>query len=82
MIGMDTIGNQSSGLNYLQIVPMTFDERVQMYMSLDKIELARMLAERDRLDDMIRESIEKPATIGTTSDSSASSITYVNPIKI
>lgn len=34
---------------YLQEVPMTFDEKVKMYMKLSKLELARMLAERDRL---------------------------------
>ena len=34
---------------YCQIVPMTFDEKVKMYMRCTKLELARMLAERDRL---------------------------------
>ena len=34
---------------YSQVVPMTFEERVAMYMKCNKIDLARMLAERDTL---------------------------------
>ena len=36
--------------NYSQVMPMTFEERVAMYMNCDKLDLARMLAERDRRD--------------------------------
>ena len=36
--------------NFLQVVPMTFEEKVKMYMKCSKLELAKMLAERDRLD--------------------------------
>ena len=36
-------------INYCHIVPLTFEERVNMYMKCDKLELAKMLAERDRL---------------------------------
>lgn len=36
--------------NYSQVMPMTFEERVAMYMNCDKLDLARMLAERDRMD--------------------------------
>lgn len=39
-------------VNYLQEIPMTFGERVGMYMKCSKLELAKMLAERDRLDFM------------------------------
>ena len=35
--------------NYCQVVPMTFEERYAMYMRCKKEELAKMLAERDRL---------------------------------
>lgn len=35
--------------SYCQEAPMTFEERVAMYMKCDKIELAKMLAERDTL---------------------------------
>ena len=35
-------------INYVQIVPLTFDERVAMYMKSTKKELARMLAEREK----------------------------------
>lgn len=34
---------------YSQVVPMTFEERVAMYMKCSKLDLARMLAERDTL---------------------------------
>lgn len=44
---LDLNGAQTTG--YLEILPMTFDERVKMYMKLSKEELAKMLAERDRL---------------------------------
>ena len=36
--------------NFLQVAPMTFEEKVRMYMKCSKLELAKMLAERDRLD--------------------------------
>ena len=36
--------------NFLQVTPMTFEEKVRMYMKCSKLELAKMLAERDRLD--------------------------------
>lgn len=35
--------------NYCQEIPMTFGERVDMYMKCSKLELAKMLAERDHL---------------------------------
>lgn len=35
--------------NYCQEIPMTFGERVGMYMKCSKLELAKMLAERDHL---------------------------------
>lgn len=41
--------NDTQTAGYLEILPMTFDERVRMYMKLSKEELAKMLAERDRL---------------------------------
>ena len=41
--------NDAQAAGYLEILPMTFDERVKMYMKLSKEELAKMLAERDRL---------------------------------
>ena len=37
-------------MNFLQMAPMTFEEKVRMYMKCSKLELAKMLAERDRLD--------------------------------
>ena len=39
-----------SGVNYLQIVPLTWEERFKMYMKSTKKELATMLAERDKID--------------------------------
>ena len=35
---------------YLQVVPMTFDEKVKLYMKLTKKELAEMLATRDKYE--------------------------------
>ncbi len=35
---------------YLQVVPMTFDEKVKLYMKLPKKELAEMLATRDKYE--------------------------------
>lgn len=40
----------SNGVNYLQIVPLTWDERFKMYMKCKKKDLATMLAERDKMD--------------------------------
>lgn len=40
---------QCNTYNYCQIVPMSFEEKVKMYMRFKKIDLARMLAERDEL---------------------------------
>ena len=37
-------------MNFLQVAPMTFEEKVRMYMKCSKLELAKMLAERDRID--------------------------------
>ena len=37
-------------VNFLQMAPMTFEEKVRMYMKCSKLELAKMLAERDRID--------------------------------
>lgn len=36
--------------NYVQIVPLTWDERFKMYMKCKKKDLATMLAERDKID--------------------------------
>ena len=36
------------GVNYLQIVRLSWDERFKMYMKRPKKELASMLAERDK----------------------------------
>ena len=36
--------------DFPQVTPMTFEEKVRMYMKCSKLELAKMLAERDRLD--------------------------------
>lgn len=41
---------ESNTANFLQVAPMTFEEKVRMYMKCSKLELAKMLAERDRLD--------------------------------
>lgn len=35
---------------YVQIVPVTFEEKVELYMKLTKRELAEMLATRDRYE--------------------------------
>lgn len=43
-----TITNEDLNNCLLQVVPMTFEEKVRMYMRCTKLELARMLAERDR----------------------------------
>ena len=40
-------------MNYfVQIVPQTFEEKYEMYMKFSKKELARMLAARDKYDDL------------------------------
>ena len=36
--------------NYIKIEPMTFEERVVAYMKMNKLELARMMAQRDQND--------------------------------
>ena len=43
------IMNEQQTAGFLHVVPMTFEEKVAMYMKCSKIELAKMLAERDRL---------------------------------
>ena len=40
-------GQEVETAGYCAEVPMTFEERVRMYMNCEKIDLARMLAERD-----------------------------------
>jgi hypothetical protein len=46
----DTITTEAgTEVGYMQIVPMTYEEKVRMYMRCTKLELAKMLAERDRL---------------------------------
>ena len=37
-----------TNINYLQIVPLSWQERFDMYMKCSKEELASMLAERDK----------------------------------
>lgn len=37
-----------TNINYLQIVPLSWQERFDMYMKASKEELASMLAERDK----------------------------------
>ena len=44
-----TNGELLENINYSQLVPLTFEEKVRMYMRCTKLELARMLAERDRI---------------------------------
>lgn len=39
-----------NNVNYLQIVPLTWEERFKLYMKNSKKELATMLAERDKID--------------------------------
>lgn len=45
-----TTSPELNTVNFLQMAPMTFEEKVRMYMKCSKLELAKMLAERDRLD--------------------------------
>lgn len=45
-----TTSPELNTMNFLQVAPMTFEEKVRMYMKCSKLELAKMLAERDRLD--------------------------------
>lgn len=40
-------------LNYSQILPMTYEEKVKMYLKCKKIELAKMLATRDEISKII-----------------------------
>ena len=49
MVKDTTTDQTTQHLNYLQVVPMTFEERYNMYMRCKKEELAKMLAERDSL---------------------------------
>jgi len=49
-----TIDLTGTTVNYTQIVPMTFEEKVNMYMRCSKLELARMLAERNRTEQQIQ----------------------------
>lgn len=44
-----TVTAEINTSGYSEIVPMSFEEKVNMYMKLSKEELAKMLAERDRL---------------------------------
>lgn len=43
------IMDEQQTAGFLHVVPMTFEEKVAMYMKCSKLELAKMLAERDRL---------------------------------
>ena len=43
-----TVEINGNATNYCQMVPLTFEERVNLYMRCTKLELAKMLAERDR----------------------------------
>ena len=45
-----TTSPELNTVNFLQMAPMTFEEKVRMYMKCSKLELAKMLAERDRID--------------------------------
>lgn len=47
MVEQTTTGASAQQTGYCQVVPMTFQEKYEMYMKCDKSELARMLAERD-----------------------------------
>ena len=49
MVKDTTTNLEPQNLNYLQVAPMTFEERYKMYMRCKKEELAKMLAERDSL---------------------------------
>jgi len=48
-----TTTSEGLNVNYVQIVPMTFEEKVNMYMKCSKLELAKMLAERDRIEQLV-----------------------------
>ena len=47
-----TTSPELNTVNFLQMAPMTFEEKVRMYMKCSKLVLAKMLAERDRIDYM------------------------------
>jgi hypothetical protein len=49
VVKQTTTDGTETNLNYLQVLPMTFEERYKMYMRCKKEELAKMLAERDRI---------------------------------
>lgn len=42
--------------NYVQIVPQTYEEKVEMYMKLDKRTLVEMLIESNNIIDRLLES--------------------------
>ncbi len=55
----DVTNIEISKLNYVSVVPMTFEERYHMYMRCKKEELAKMLAQRDELD-ALRQPVVQP----------------------
>lgn len=65
MVKETTTTDASLSTNYVAVVPMTFEEKVKMYMRCTKIELARMLAERDRLYDGRIETVPCPYPVPT-----------------
>ena len=42
--GTTTTSPELNTVNFLQMAPMTFEEKVRMYMKCSKLELAKMLA--------------------------------------
>lgn len=65
MVKETTTTDASLSTNYVAVVPMTFEEKVKMYMRCTKIELARMLAERDRLHEGRIETVPYPYPVPT-----------------
>ena len=50
--GLEFTASTLTTAGYCQVVPMTFEEKVKMYMRCTKLELARMMASRDHIDEL------------------------------
>ena len=57
VVHQTTTGGEYNTTNYSTIVPMTFEERYKMYMRCKKEELAKMLAQRDEYDKLLRQPV-------------------------
>ena len=57
VVHQTTTGGEYNTTNYSEIVPMTFEERYKMYMRCKKEELAKMLAQRDEYDKILRQPV-------------------------